>query len=478
MSARDEDGEATMSPDDVDPPSGGRHRRTPPPGTPDAVAGAADALAAATEALTALDLHELDGAQAAWLASQIAEVTSRLSVRGAELLPVIEADGSWAVTSARSFPHWVARTHRVAIRTARQQVALGRALRDDLPQAAAAAAAGDITQEQAQTLARLAPTSGARRAVLVDPEHECNEAFLVAQARRLPVDAFTVLVRRWAALADPDADDRGYVEACDREHLELSRLGDGYHLAGWLTVEHGQQVAAALEAVTPVPAADDQRTTTQRRAQALADLARVGLDHGLVGTGRAVRPRINVLVGYDSFTRLVEAAAAASASGVRHGTPPQFTAATLAASRANDGEAEDGPTACPQLEDGTPIPRLLLDRLACDSEINRVIFGPQSQVLDVGRTERTFTGPRRTALIARDKHCQYPTCTAPPALSEGHHVEHWARDRGATSVDNGILLCWHHHDLVHRRHIEIRRRDGRWIFTDRHGEEIGGLHAA
>ena len=126
----------------------------------------------------------------------------------------------------------------------------------------------------------------------------------------------------------------------------------------------------------------------------------------------------------------------------------------------------------PQFEDGSPVPRALLNRLACDSEINRIIFGPQSQVLDVGRAERTFVGPRRTAIVARDKHCRYPPCTAPPALCEGHHLRHWARDHGDTSVRNGILLCYFHHDLVHRRGIDIRRDGDSWTFTDRHGNRI------
>ena len=130
----------------------------------------------------------------------------------------------------------------------------------------------------------------------------------------------------------------------------------------------------------------------------------------------------------------------------------------------------------PQFQDGTPIPRTLLDRLACDSELHRVLFGPHSEVLDVGRSERTFTRARRTALIARDKHCQYPTCTAPPALCEGHHVDHWARDHGPTAVHNGILLCWHHHALVHHRHLDIHRHDGRWVFVDPHGTPVDPDH--
>ena len=126
----------------------------------------------------------------------------------------------------------------------------------------------------------------------------------------------------------------------------------------------------------------------------------------------------------------------------------------------------------PQFEDGTPVPRVLVEKLACDGELNRYIFGPKSEILDVGRAERTFTGARRSAIIARDRHCQYPGCSAPPAISECHHVRQWARDGGDTSVANGILLCWFHHGHVHRRGIAIHRRGSRWVFTDGTGREI------
>jgi hypothetical protein len=126
----------------------------------------------------------------------------------------------------------------------------------------------------------------------------------------------------------------------------------------------------------------------------------------------------------------------------------------------------------PQFEDGTPIPRILLERLACDGELNRYIFGPESEILDVGRAERTFTRARRSAIIARDRHCRFPGCSAPPLIWECHHVKHWARDHGDTNVDNGILLCFHHHDHVHTRGIEIHRRAGRWVFTDAAGREL------
>jgi len=453
-------------------------------GLPAYVAEAITALLAVTDTLTRLEPADVDGPQAAVVSAAIAEVTSRLGVTSARMLPVVEADGLWAVGGAKSFAQWVACNHRLGLRAARQQVRLGRALRDDLPATAQAAAAGAISVEHANVLARLGPTTERRRAVLADREDACNEAFLVRWAAGMAVDGFTTMVRHWAAVADPDADDRGYVEAAEREHLHLSRLGEGYKLDGWLTVEHGQILQAALRAATPVPAADDQRTPAQRRAQALGDLGRVFLERGLAGTGRTVRPRINVLISYAQFTALAEAAAHRVIC--EQGSLPGLTETALIGGRAWDGngDAGDGDSgggragpsdpspACAQFEDGTPIPRALLDRLACDSEITRIIFGPHSQVLDVGRAERTFTGPRRDALIARDKHCRFPTCTAPPPLSEGHHVKHWRRDHGPTSVAKGILLCYHHHDLVHRKGIEIERRGDTWVFIDRHGREI------
>jgi hypothetical protein len=224
-------------------------------------------------------------------------------------------------------------------------------------------------------------------------------------------------------------------------------------------VEHGQALRTALKAITPVPAVGDDRTSAQRRAHALGDLAKLVIEHGLVGTARASRPRVSVLVSHETLQNLVDRALAAEDGRTLPGLAPGLTPQTLANA--------------PQFEDGTPIPRALLEKLACDGELNRYIFGPRSEILDVGRAERTFTGARRSAIIARDRHCQYPGCDAPPAISECHHVKHWARDGGATSVANGILLCWFHHEHVHRRGIEIHRRGTRWMFTDAAGAEIG-----
>ncbi|WNB85555.1 DUF222 domain-containing protein [Cellulomonas sp. ATA003] len=506
---------------------------------PPDVAAAVGALLSATDAVAGVDTTGLDGAQAAVIAAAAASVVSRLGVVGARMLPVVEADGLWALGGARSFPRWVAARHRVSVRTAHAQVRLGRALRDHLPATAAAGVAGSITHEQVQVIGTIAPTTQLRCEVLADPGNDCNEEFLVGQAKVWPVDSLRILTRRWAAAADPDADDRGYRDAADREHFTMSRTSDGYHLAGQLTIDNGQYLKAALEAITPVPAVGDDRTPAKRRAQALGDLARVVLDRGLTGTRGGVRPHVSVLVPYSVITD-AETAARAGTDGQHEPeaarAPLDEASAGAASSEAKDdadtgtgtGEVDTGavagfvpavggpasaarsdrgsqtgqaplaegaaqpvhepgsddlltaaavsgasPIGIPQYHDGTPVPRAALNRLMCDGGFTRFLFSADSQILDVGREKRLFTPHMRAAIIARDKHCVYPGCTAPPVLCETHHVDQWARDHGTTSVTNGILLCWYHHDLIHRMNITITcDTNTTWAFTDRFGNPI------
>ncbi|WP_193311519.1 HNH endonuclease signature motif containing protein, partial [Georgenia satyanarayanai] len=80
------------------------------------------------------------------------------------------------------------------------------------------------------------------------------------------------------------------------------------------------------------------------------------------------------------------------------------------------------------------------------------------------------------AIVARDQHCQYPDCDQPPGAGEIHHSLQWYRDGGPTSVEHGILLCWHHHDWVHTHGTTIVRATGRWSFYTRHGQLITTKH--
>ncbi len=105
-----------------------------------------------------------------------------------------------------------------------------------------------------------------------------------------------------------------------------------------------------------------------------------------------------------------------------------------------------------------PVSIETIERLACTQGTIPVVFDQHGQPLDVGREQRLFTTRQRTALAERDGGCRWTGCERPPTWTEAHHIQHWARDHGRTDVADGILLCKHHHLLLHDHHWEIERR--------------------
>jgi hypothetical protein len=87
--------------------------------------------------------------------------------------------------------------------------------------------------------------------------------------------------------------------------------------------------------------------------------------------------------------------------------------------------------------------------LCCDAMLLPAVLGTPSQVLDLGRERRLFTGPIRRALVLRDGGCAFPSCDRPPRWCQGHHVQGW-QDGGDTCLANGVLLCGFHHRAIHQ----------------------------
>jgi hypothetical protein len=123
------------------------------------------------------------------------------------------------------------------------------------------------------------------------------------------------------------------------------------------------------------------------------------------------------------------------------------------------------------LGSGTRITAETARRLACDANITRLITDPPSDIVDYGRTQRTPPPRLRRALDIRDRGCVFPGCDRPPGHCKAHHILFWIRDHGPTSLWNLVLLCDHHHHLVHEcgwsltrtsdGTLEFRRPDGR-----------------
>ncbi len=113
-------------------------------------------------------------------------------------------------------------------------------------------------------------------------------------------------------------------------------------------------------------------------------------------------------------------------------------------------------------EHGTRVSAGQLRQLACGAGVLPAVLGTESQVLDLGRTQRLHSPAQRRALAHRDLGCAFPDCDRPPGWTETHHIKSWLHD-GTTDLDNGVLLCGHHHRQIHHTgwRIELNPRDKR-----------------
>jgi len=82
-------------------------------------------------------------------------------------------------------------------------------------------------------------------------------------------------------------------------------------------------------------------------------------------------------------------------------------------------------------------------------ELGARLGGP-SQPLDIGYSN-DIPAAIRNAVKLRDRHCQWAGgCHQPASACDVHHVRHKGRG-GKTSLDNCLLLCFYHHQVVIHR---------------------------
>ena len=466
----------------------GAQLRLPPARARRSVLELVDHLEQLAAELASHNPADLDGHAGAAVSVRAHRAMDRIRAVQLGWLARIEADGAWLGTGARSIVAWAARAHDVNFTEARNWVRTARTWRDVLPTTAEAARSGFISTLKGTLIAKTATTPARIEALTTAPlpdsppdgtpppsggedastsdgaplGHEApelataagsrptGEATLIELANGYQVAAFTKITKRFAHVTDPEADERGYREALAREHFDLAATNGGYHLSGFLTLDHGQSVKTAMRAVTGVPAAGDTRTAGQRRAGALTSMSRLFLDHGMGSNVGTVRPHLSVHVSQTELDHVMHAGPTCG--------PPRAEPADLPGGphRVDLESLLTSPPA--EWEDGAgPIPGSVLRRLATDCQVTRVVFGAQSEVIDVGRTQRTFTGHLRRAVVARDRHCVIDGCAAPPSIGQIHHADtRWA-DGGATATNNAALVCAFHNQWLEDHQVPLRR---------------------
>jgi len=103
-------------------------------------------------------------------------------------------------------------------------------------------------------------------------------------------------------------------------------------------------------------------------------------------------------------------------------------------------------------------------RHACDGGLIPVQFTDDGQSLNLGRSQRLHNSRQRVAIAVRDGGCRFPDCERPPGWCEVHHITDFAHG-GVTDLADGLLLCRHHHMLVHNNRWRIARTGNNYVLV-------------
>jgi hypothetical protein len=352
-----------------------------------------------------------------------------------QLLMIAEFDSlrGWAHHGCRDCAEWLAARCGIDHATAQEKVRVARAL-PALPLTSQALGRGELTYAKVRALTRVAK-----------PE---NEKDLVELGLGVSAARLETMCRAYRKNGRKDD------LARERERVESRTLSvfpddDGmYFVKGRLTPEVAAVLMRAIDAASdalfrekpnPLESEEERRRhARQRRADAIGLLAERALaagfgDESAISGSRADRYTVVLHVDADTLSP----------------------------------EGEPGHSEFP---DGTRLSAESAQRVACDAAVVEVAHRPDGSVLDVGRKKRTVPPALRRALEVRDCGCRFPGCGA--RFTDAHHVKHWAHG-GKTSLDNTILLCRHHHALVHeggwRMGLDADRRA---VFIDPRGHLV------
>ncbi|MGA7989245.1 MAG: DUF222 domain-containing protein, partial [Candidatus Dormiibacterota bacterium] len=350
-----------------------------------AVPDAKDAVHAAVDALVD---ESIDGFSTHTLGADVVDIRREIDRLEAECLRRLGrfdrahgalADGGVSTTA------WVRNHCAMTGKAESERVHLARTL-GELPAALDSARAGRAPLSNVTQIATLAKDVGVEHVAPL-------EGILVSAAETLEAAPMRTVIQAARLRVDPDgvlADDN---RAHERRWFNLDQsYGGEWFAQGQFDAEGGALLKTLLDAVTEIPGPGDTRSASQRRADALVDLAAARL-----------RSRTHPEV---------------------HGQRPHLTVTVSAAALRSGADAEAA-----VLQGVGPIHPASARRIACDAVKTEVSVAPSdvnsdawlSTVttpvvpLSVRRATRTIPVHIRTALCLRDKGCRFPGCDRPPA---------------------------------------------------------------
>jgi hypothetical protein len=330
--------------------------------------------------------HEVD---VAYLMIGIRQAIDELELQFSRLAATFDQGTYWDQEGSNSPIDWIRFNCHMTSNAAGARIAVGENL-ERMEESAQAMQAGEIGFTHLTVMARTANAVG----------KAFDEKKLLELARENSPGKFHYKCMHYRHSVQPKAYAEEQAELAENRFLHLNTQDDGcLSIVGLLDPVGGAVVRNALEPLARESGDHDYRDAPKRFADALVELA-------------STKTKINMQVT-SSVETLLDVIGAP-------GAETQFS---------------------------LPISSKTVERWACDCSVTRILM-QDSVVIDVGRAERTIKGPRRRALIARDRHCQWSGCERPASKCDGHHLVHWAHNGGG-EIENQILLCHRHHWLVH-----------------------------
>ena len=347
------------------------------------------------------------------LGAEITELSAYINVAMAHFLELIYAFDEqryWEQQGFQSCAHWLNFHCGIGFGAARERLRVARALAA-LPTMSAEFSDGKLSYSKVRAMTRVA-TPG-------------NEEFLLMVAKHGTANHVERLVsqyRRAEKLNYPGVADELYQSREVSYHYDDSGC---LIMKAKMPAEQGELIVKALEmAIDAAYDPDDETPVAARRADALSNITETYLNHPDNSGSTADRYQVVVHVR-------------------------------------NDNSTEEA-----HLENGPNVSAETSKRIACDCCKTKIEENRNGEPLNIGRRSRTIPPAMRRALKARDGGCRFPGCTNHKFV-DGHHIRHWS-DGGETSLDNLVLLCRHHHHLVHEGGFDCKRsKDGEIYFEDR-----------
>ena len=419
---------------------------TPVPGTPPgsvvaAALGHPSTLLARLhtllDALGSSDLTGLSADEHTQLVTGLLRAQDRLHGVSLDAVAAFDTAGVAGLSRYRSTAQWIAHRTRLSPGAAAGLTRTARALRDHLPGTRTALVGGQIGAAHATAIASVVRTIGAAHASTAEP-------ILLEVARRHHPGAVRAVTAELFATVDPAGAEQALHRAYERRGLHLSVVGEHGYLHGVFDVESTELLQTALQPLM-TPATGDTRSTPQRRADALLDLAQHSLDTATAPELGGHRPHLSVVIDADTLRQAVGGAA----------LPWTGTVLPATAARRWTCDATLTPVLARLLP---PAPAPHTPTLPLPSGTPTGAAGLQIRggwlPLAVGRTTRTATPAQLKALRVRDGGCVHPGCPRTAAYCHAHHITHWA-DGGPTNLTNLALLCRHHHRSLHAGHWNL-----------------------